>query len=327
VAGSALPGLALRLAVAALLLALAFRLALGGEAGGLRRLRASFVAPFSETLAWAGVACALLGGSFAAGAARFRDLLRGAGISASYGALLRGYLVAGFFNLVLPGAILGDAFRVWDVRAGTGRGSEALGIVALERLVSLVALALLALAALPFLPLAPGLGWVRGALLGSACACLVASAFALHPAGIAFARGALVRAPWLGLRAAGVGGRALDALEALAARPRALASAFAWSAAAQGLTVLAVFCLGLPLGSPVAFPWYAAIVPSVALLATLPVSIGGAGGREVLYVACFGAVGMRSEAALALALAVFAVSLVWGGVGLALLLASRGRQA
>jgi len=313
--------------VGALLLALAFRLALGGEAGGLARLRGSFVAPLAETAAWLALACALLGGSFAAGAARFRDLLRGAGIAASYGALLRGYLVAGFFNLVLPGAILGDAFRVWDVRQGTGRGSEALGIVALERLVSLVALALLAAAAVPFLPLAEGLGWVRGALAGSAAACLAASVLALHPAGIALARGALGRAPWLPLRAAAVGGRALDALEALAARPRALASAFAWSAVAQGLTVIAVFCLGMPLGSPVAFPWYAAIVPSVALLATLPVSIGGAGVREVLYVACFGAVGMRPEAALALSLAVLAASLVWGGAGLAVWLAGRRKPA
>jgi glycosyltransferase 2 family protein len=313
--------------VGALLLALAFRLALGGEAGGLARLRGSFVAPLGPTLAWLGLACALLGGSFAAGAARFRDLLRGAGIGASYAELLRGYLVAGFFNLVLPGAILGDAWRVWDVRESTGRGSEVLGIVALERLVSLVALALLALAALPFLPLAPGLGWVRGALAGSAGACLAASALALHPAGIAFARGALVRAPWLGPRVTGIGGRALAALETLAARPRALAAAFAWSAAAQGLTVLAVFCLGMPLGAPVAFAWYAAIVPSVALLATLPVSIGGAGVREVLYVACFGAVGMRPEAALALSLAVFAVSLVWGGAGLALFLAGRRKPA
>ena len=216
---------------------------------------------------------------------------------------------------------------MWDVRQGTGRGSEALGVVALERLVSLVALALLALAAVPFLPLAPELGWVRGALAGCAGACLAASALALRPAGIAFARGALVRAPWLPLRAVGVGGRALDALEALAARPRALAAAFAWSAAAQGLTVLAVFCLGMPLGAPVAFPWYAAIVPAVALLATLPISIGGAGVREVLYVACFGAVGMRSEAALALSLAVLGVSLVWGGAGLAVFLAGRRKPA
>ena len=310
-----------------LLLALAFRLALGSEAGGLARLGASFVAPAGETLAWLGLACALLGGSFAAGAARFRTLLGAAGIAASYGALLRGYLVAGFFNLVLPGAILGDAWRVWDVRQGTGRGSEALAIVALERLVSLVALALLALGALPFLPLAPELGWVRGVLAGGAGACLAASALGLHPAGISLARGALARAPWLGPRLAGIGGRALEALAALATRPAALGAAFAWSLVAQGLTVLAVFCLGMPLGAPVAFAWYAAIVPSVALLATLPLSIGGAGVREVLYVACFGAVGMRREAALALSLAVFAASLVWGGAGLALFLAGRRRPA
>jgi glycosyltransferase 2 family protein len=312
-----------RLAVAALLLALAFHLALGGEAGALARLRASFVAPPAAAAGWLAAACALLGGSFLAGAARFRALLAGAGVARPFGGLLRAYLVAGFLNLVLPGAILGDAWRVWDVRRDTGRGSEALGIVALERLVSLAALALLALAAVPFLPLGPEQAWVRPTLAGVGGVCFAASGLALRPAGVALLRGILARLPWLPLRPRVVGERALGALESLASQPRGLAAAFGWSLAAQGMTVVAVYALSFPLGAPVRFPWYAAVVPAVALLATLPVSIGGAGVREVLYVALFGAVGMRSEAALALSLSVFAASLVWGGVGLALLVLQR----
>ena len=65
------------------------------------------------------------------------------------------------------------------------------------------------------------------------------------------------------------------------------------------------------------------IVPFVTLVAVLPISIGGAGVREALYVTLFGAVGMPGEAALALALATFGVSLAWGAAGLALFLAGR----
>ena len=60
------------------------------------------------------------------------------------------------------------------------------------------------------------------------------------------------------------------------------------------------------------------IVPLVTLVTLIPVSIGGAGLREWLYVELFGALGMRAEVALSLSLSVFATTLVWGFVGLAL---------
>jgi hypothetical protein len=313
----------LRLAVAGVLLVVAFRVALGGEAGAFERLRGSFVAPPGATLAWLALACALIGSSFAAGAARFRTLLRGAGIEVPFGALLRAYLVSAFFNLVFPGGLGGDAWRIWDVRRGTGRGSEALGIVAVERVVSLAALVLLALLAISFVPLRPEHAWARSVILAAGAASLAAVLLALHPAGIALLRGLLARLPWLPERAAQVGARALGALEGLSRRPPEIAAAFGWSLVTLGTTVLAVYALGMPLGAPVALPWYAAIVPVSSLLEMLPLTIGGAGVREVLYVSLFGAVGMRPEAGLALSLSVFATSVAWGLVGLGLLVAHR----
>jgi uncharacterized membrane protein YbhN (UPF0104 family) len=322
-AGSVLPGLLVRLAVALGLLVVAFRIAVGGEAGALARLRGSFVAPTAETLGWLSLAWAILGAGFVAGAARFRTLLGGAGIPVAFGALLRAYLVGAFFMLILPGGVASDAWRIWDVRRDTGRGSEALGIVAVERVVSLVALVALALGAVWFVPLAPEHAWARSAVAAGAAAALAASALALHPAGVAVLGGVLVRVPALPERAAQVGTRALQALDVLSRRPRVLAAAFAWSFVTLGATVLAVYVLGMPLGAPVALPWYAAIVPLSSLLEMLPVTIGGAGVREVLYVSLFGAVGMRPEAGLALSLSVFAISLAWGAVGFGLFLARR----
>ena len=69
------------------------------------------------------------------------------------------------------------------------------------------------------------------------------------------------------------------------------------------------------------------IVPLVTLVTLVPVSIGGAGVREWLYVELFGSLGMRSEVALSLSLSVFAATLVWGFFGLALFAWGRRSQS
>jgi hypothetical protein len=57
----------------------------------------------------------------------------------------------------------------------------------------------------------------------------------------------------------------------------------------------------------------------------VPISVGGTGIREYLYVTLFGAVGMKSGVALVLSLATLAVSIVWALVGVAaLVLRNRG---
>ena len=60
------------------------------------------------------------------------------------------------------------------------------------------------------------------------------------------------------------------------------------------------------------------IIPFTTLASLLPISIGGTGVREALFVALFGAVGMRPEVALVLSLSTLFVALAWGLVGLGL---------
>ena len=82
---------------------------------------------------------------------------------------------------MLPGAILGDAYRLWDARREAGSGSKVAGIVVVERLLSLAALGSLGLLAAPFIPLAAGdrhLAWILMAVCGAVA---VATVAALHP--------------------------------------------------------------------------------------------------------------------------------------------------
>ncbi len=321
---SAVPGLLLRVAIAGALLFVVFRVALPPEGRTLDALGDAWTTGVAEALGWLGVAWALLGASFAIGALRFRTLLRGAGLDAGFGTLLRAYVVASFFNIVLPGAILGDAYRVWDARRDTGRGSEVLGLVVLERLLSLAALGGIALVALPALPLDEDAE--LGGLLAAICLGLVAvTGAALHPRANDGLRRLASPLTKLSRRLGDAVDGALSAVASLREAPRALFVALALSLAMQALPVAAALALAVPLDAAVAWYWYVLIVPFVTLVASIPISIGGAGVRESLYVALFGAVGMRPEVALALSLSALAASLVWGGVGL--LVFSLGRRS
>jgi uncharacterized membrane protein YbhN (UPF0104 family) len=329
---SALPrspwrGLGLRLAVATALLALAFRWALPGGWEGLPALWASWTGAGGTILICFALSAALYGANFAAGAWRFRMLLRGAGLEAGFAALLRAYVVAGFFNIVLPGAILGDVYRLADARRDTGRGSEVLGLIALERLLGLAGLVAVALLAAPVVPLEQGseATLLREAVVFS-CALLTGLTLApLWPVTNRWLRRAAGLVARVSPRAAQAADRALVAVASLSERPGVVARAFAVSVANHLIAVGAVMALAIPLDTHVAWIWYPLIVPFVTLVALLPFSIGGAGVRESLYVALFGSVGMRPEVALALSLSNFAVSLAWGAAGLALFAAGRRR--
>jgi len=316
--------LLLRLAVAAGLLALAFRVALPADHPGLARaLLESWHTSLPEALAWFGLAWALLGLSLVVGALRFRVLLRGAGLTMSFGALLRAYLVATYFNLVLPGAVLGDVYRFLDARRGTGRGSTVLGMVAVERLLSLSALGSIGLVVVPAIPLASEDRWLAGALIFLSGSFAAGTAFALHPRTNPLLRRLVAPMRKLSERLADGIDRALVAVAEVSKKPAVLGRTFALSLANQGLPVLALCALAVPLDALVAWYWFAIIVPFVTLVSLLPISIGGTGVREYLYVALFGAVGMRPESALALSLSVLAAALLWGLVGFAIFAVGR----
>ena len=112
-------------------------------------------------------------------------------------------------------------------------------------------------------------------------------------------------------------------MDRLAGIAEEVARAFGLSLANQWLPVFAVVALAGPLDADVALHWYAVIIPFTTLASLLPISIGGTGVREALFVALFGAVGMRPEVALVLSLSTLAVALAWGLVGLALFAVGR----
>jgi len=316
--------LLLRLGVAAVLLFAAFRLAVPEDGRSLvSSLGSAWTAPLPGALGWFSLAFVIFGASFAVVALRFVILLRAVELRASWGATFRAYVVANFLGLVLPSAILSDVYRVADARHEAGKISEVLAMVALERVLGFAALGVVVLAAAPFVSLDDALR-AFALLLVLGAGLIGASLAVLHPRVNAVVRRAVAPLARASERLAAAADRALAAIEILGGRRSAILQAFGLSILAQALPVAAVAVLAQPLDTDVAWFWYAAIVPFIILLTLIPISIGGAGVREYLFIELFGPLGMRPEVALSLSLSVFAVTLAWGFVGIALF--ARGRR-
>jgi uncharacterized membrane protein YbhN (UPF0104 family) len=103
--------------------------------------------------------------------------------------------------------------------------------------------------------------------------------------------------------------------------PMLLAEVLGISLLVQGLRIGVHYFAALSLGVRVSFSLFLVFVPIIALLSSLPVSIGGIGVREQSGVLLFSRVGVAEPAALAmqfLAYVVGVVATVPGGVILAL---------
>jgi uncharacterized protein (TIRG00374 family) len=324
--------LALRSVPALLLLAVSFQLALPrGEGGEIawHALGDAIEAPPATTTAWLAAGFALFGATLATAALRFHLLMRAASVPSRFASALHLFLVATFFNTVLPGGVLGDAWRVWQGHDRLRKGPAVLGVVTLERILGLQALGIVALCGAPWASTGALPTPVFSGLVAVAAACAFGPFVLLHPIAANALRGAIDRLPQRFARAKRVTLEAADGLTAVRHAPSRAAAAIGLSLVCQAIPVVAVWTLAQPLAGDVPAPWFAVVVPFVTLMSMLPISIGGTGVRELLFVSLFGGVGMPPAAALALALGTGLVNLAWAGVGLVLFVAEdrRGEQA
>jgi hypothetical protein len=248
------------------------------------------------------------------GAERWRVLLR------AYGALrtpslihaTRLYYVSFFYNNYLPGAVAGDVVRGVVTRDVFGeRGATAgLAIVLVERALGLFGV---------FLLLAIGLALAGGALdTGSLwiwSGIGIAGAVGLVLA-LPFAR---VLAPLLPKKLAAIAER----VPALSSWPQ-FALAVVFSVTTQFLVALAGWVLLRAIDPAVGLSESLLIVPLAAATTFLPITVGGAGAREAVYVTLGAALfHMTRGDALAASLALWIAHLINGAAGGLIQLARR----
>jgi glycosyltransferase 2 family protein len=252
------------------------------------------------------------------GAARWRVVMQAYGATRipAMTRLVALYFVAFFYNNYLPGAVAGDVGRGVVARAAfEGEGAVgALAVVLVER-----ALGLLALFAL----LAVGLVATHGAVdsgslwwwtaLGGAGSCALVAALPV----------ARRLAPYLPGPLRRIAGRLPGLSDA-----RAFAIAIALSLGTQVLIAVAGWILLAALG-PIDFGSSLLVVPLAAATTFLPITVGGAGAREAVYVALCGSLfAMPAADAVAASLGLWFAHLAVGGVaGVCSLVARRSAAA
>jgi uncharacterized membrane protein YbhN (UPF0104 family) len=239
------------------------------------------------------------------GGLRWSIALRGMGRHARLLEMTGFFSVALVVGQVLP-SVAGDGVRVWLASRGYGL-RVALQSVLIERVFMILSLLALALATSPLLAALVGDRgpiWISGAL------------FATGLAGFAFllvadrAPGPLAQLSlWQAL--------------AYAAQPARRLLRSQWSAllAVAGLLgnlnfALAGFLLGQALGVSATGWDFLAIMPAVTLATTLPISLGGWGVREGVFVLLLGRVGVPAAEALSLSLLFGLFGMVSGFPGL-----------
>lgn len=292
------------------------RVDLGQVAAGLEGLSVPFIA----------FALLLYTGCQWLSCLRWQVILRATGHAAGIADLLRSYFAGMFLNIFLPGALGGDVYRVYRVARQSGDAEAAFVSVFLERFTGLAAMALLALLGLPAAFRLLGSWDVLLLFLGCVAALaggvlLIASRTLLGRAG-----------PWLRrLRLGGLAGRLArvqDLLRVFARHRGALLLSVGLSLGLQLVIVAYHYLIARQLRVEVSYLEMLVFIPIVSVIPLLPVSLGGLGVKEGLWVYLFSRVGLKAEQALLLSVTLTGLSwlLSLPGGGVLVLDVVRGRR-
>jgi uncharacterized membrane protein YbhN (UPF0104 family) len=224
-------------------------------------------------------------------ALRFARIARGAGATVSTRDAFRLTFGSTLANMLLPTSLAGDAGRVWLIQRHGLTARSALGVGVFDRVIGLASLGLVVLGGALFAPsLAPLAGPVSLVLFVLVSAAGLAAAIHLGRAGL-------------------------------------VAATVGYSLAAHAVSIAIAYVFLLEQPADVGLAELAALFPAVLLAASIPVSVGGWGTRELAAAAAFGVVGMDATVAIALAFAFGVTQTVAAGIGSAVLWplgASRG---
>jgi hypothetical protein len=253
------------------------------------------------------------------GALRWGVLLRALAGPVSGRQTLSVYWISNFFAQVLPGAVGGDAVRMWFTRKAGLPLSAAIDSVLLERGITVLALVCLVVATQPFLlarvPGIPG-SWIFPALLALGFLS-VAALCVLDRLPERFRHLRVVR---------GLAQLAVDSRRVFFA-PRFGLFALVVALIGNINLALSAYFLARGLGLDVAAVDCMVLIPPIILIMTLPISIAGWGLREGAMVTAFGFLGIAPGPALTLSVLYGFVSLLAALPGGAVFLFSEGRRA
>ncbi len=264
------------------------------------------------------LAVVLMAAQIALGAVRWALVLRALSAAFHWLQTLSVYYIGVFFPIVLPGAVGGDAVRMWFARRNGLTLATAVNSVALERAVTVFALVLLVCLCQPILmlrlPDLPG-AWVFPMLL-AVCVIGILVLAVLDRLPENLHRWRLVR---------GLAVLAVDTRKLFFHPGFSLATILVALVGHVNLS-LVVYVLAIALGLEVHVLDCLVLVPPVILIMTLPISIAGWGVRETAMVTAFAFVGVSHDSALVLSILFGIVTMLTSLTGGVVFLMAGGRK-
>ena len=291
------------------------------------------------SLGWLLASFVFMGATIFIGVVRWRTVLAVQGLHLPLGRAAGISLVAHFFNSFLLGSTGGDLLKAYYAAAETNhKKAEAVTTVVVDRLLGLFAMllfvSLMALANWSVVmslldELKQGFMVVMIVFLGMLfiSGLIIVLAFWAEPTGTRLKFEALLAK----LPKGDVLVRCIETCRAFGENPGFLPRVLGWSILLSLACVLQIVALGLGLGLPMGehFRVLLLIVPAIICISALPITLGGIGVRENLYVWLLSAtaIGIEAKAALSLSLLAFAGSLLWSLIGGTTYLAFRSRHS
>ena len=233
------------------------------------------------------------------GAIQWYLLLKAQRLEVSFKQALIFYFVGVFFNNVLLGNIGGDAMRIYDIRRLTGRSSSGVAATIMDRFIGLFSTCTLALLAYPLLSEVPK-NSPLAILVPVWWGLVVIVAMGLSQRiGSFFERQAVRFAP------AVVGdliGRLRRSIVVYRHRIPLLLTVMLISLGVQFCRILVYWSAGLAIGMDPGLFYFVCFQPVAAIVAAVPISIGGLGVRENTMVELFAYLGIGKELSTAMSL-------------------------
>lgn len=248
---------------------------------------------------------------------RWQIILSIAGHSLPTHRLLRSYFAGMVLNIILPGAVGGDVYRIYQVSQTTNDSEAAFVSVFLERFTGLVALSGIALVGLP-----PALNLIENSaivMLFLGClAILVGGTVAIATPQLL----AIIRPMFRSLKLMSLFTRMAKTQRLLMQfwqHRRKLMLSMALSLFLQLAIIYYHYLIAQQLSISISFWELLIFIPITVVITLLPVSLGGLGLKEGLWVYLFVCIGLSSDQAIVFSLTLMALSWLLSLPGIAML--------
>ncbi len=252
---------------------------------------------------------------------RWAVLAHPLGLDPGWWPYIKLFLVGNFFNAVLPTFVGGDVVRGYYLSKQSRQLAAPSTTVIMDRNAGVGGLILVSIAASMIHDVGQDQRALQHFLILFGAAWAVANVAIFWPFALRLIESLArtILGPRLGKRADNL----LRTLETYRSHLPRFGAMVLFSAAIHMVGFSSVYLVGVGLGLPLPFVVYLVLLPIVAIITLIPLSIGGLGVRETASLTLFAGVGLASEQSVALSLLWYLLVLTGGIPGLAIYLWNR----